>query len=163
MKLRLSYCAARPDRRRHEIARDVVATLLADQLSRSESLSSASGALAGLAGVVTTLAGIAPRITGHRVGLAGTAAAGLSAVLAVVALATRRPGREPVDIDLLVSRILDTKDVSLTEDVLLYADAAAAQRNDRRLRTKGALVILAASALAGAVALIVAAIMIAGS
>lgn len=150
-------------RRRHLIAQDVVSTLLVDQLSRSDSLNSASGALAGLAGVVTTLAGIVPKLTSQSVGLAGISAAGLSAVLAVIALTTRRPGREPVDIDSLVKRILDTEDVSLTLEVLLIADAVAAKRNDQRLRVKGALVTLAASALALAVILIVATMMVVGS
>ncbi len=140
---------------RYEIAQAAILSLLADQLSRSDSLNSASGALAGLAGVETTLAGIVPGLTVQSVGLAGISAAGLSAVLAVVALATRRPGREPVDIDHLLERILDTVDVGRTLDVLLFADVAAAKRNDKRLRAKGALVILAAFALALAVILIV--------
>ena len=140
---------------RYEIAQAAILSLLADQLSRSDSLNSASGALAGLAGVETTLAGIVPGLTVQSVGLAGISAAGLSAVLAVVALATRRPGREPVDIDHPLERILDTVDVGRTLDVLLFADVAAAKRNDKRLRAKGALVILAAFALALAVILIV--------
>lgn len=151
------------DRKRHQIAQGVVSTVLADQLSRSDSLNSASSALAGLAGVVTTLAGIVPKLTGHSVGLAGISAAGLSAVLAVIALTTRRPGREPVDVELLVNRIIGTQDVSLTMDVLLVTDAAAARRNDKRLRVKGALVTLAASALALAVILIVATMVAVGS
>lgn len=144
------------DWRHRRIAQDVVSTLLADQLSRGESLNAAASTLAGLAGIVTTLAGIVPTLTNHPVGLAGIASAGLSAVLAVVALATRRPGREPVDIGALVDEIVGTDDVTLTEDVLLYTDVAAARRNDGRLRRRGVLVLLAAFSLAVAVVLLVA-------
>ena len=79
-------------------------------------------------------------------------------VLAVIGLMVRRPGREPVDLDVLLDRILHTDDVSQTEDVLLYADVETAKRNDSRLKTKAAWTAAAASALTATVAVIVIAI-----
>jgi hypothetical protein len=114
------------DERRHQIAKDVFTTLLADQADRSESLNADTGVMAGLGGVVTTLAGLDPGLGRHDVGLAGAAAPGVSVVLAVIGLMTRRPGREPIGLPALLDRILHTPDVALTEDVLLNMDVAAA-------------------------------------
>ena len=152
-----------PGDRRRAVAKSVFDTLLSDQIGRGESLNAAAGVLAGLAGVVTTLAGTIASLTVHNVGLAGIAAAGLSVVLAIVGLLSRRPGREPVQAEFLLTRILETGDVTLTEDVLLYADAAAATRNDGRLRWKGWWTACSAIALAGAVILIVLATMLYGT
>lgn len=150
-------------RRQFAIAKEVFTTLLADQVAQSESLNSVAGALAGLAGVTTTLAGLLPSLTRHDLGRAGMAAAGLTVGLAVVGLLWRRPGREPVDGDLLLYRILHTSDLTTIEDGLLYSDVAAAKRNDRYLKGKGRWVFSAALSLAGAVALIVASSILFGS
>lgn len=88
-------------------------------MGRADSLNASAGVLAGLGGVVTTLAGTVTHLINRNVGRAGIAAAGLSVVLAVVGLMWRRPGREPIDLDTLLDRILHTGDVTLTEDVLL--------------------------------------------
>ena len=149
--------------RRHQIAKGVFTTLLADQVGRSESLNATNGVLAGLGGVVTTLAGLVSSLAAHDIGRAGIAAAGFSVVLAVGGLITRRPGREPIDPDALLDRILHTGDVTLTEDVLLYMDVAAARRNEWRLRWKARWTFGAAIALAGAVCLIVATTMAYGT
>lgn len=104
--------------------------------SRAESLNAAAGVFAGLGGVVTTLARIVTGLDVELVGRAGVSLAGVSVVLAVVALITRRPGREPIELDRLLHRILNIADTTLTEDVLLEADAQATARNERRLRAK---------------------------
>ena len=136
----------------------MVSTLLADQVGRAESLNATDSAIAGLGGVVTTLAGLVPSLTRHQVGLAGVAAAGISVVAAVVGLMVRRPGRDPVEPGPLLEHILHTDDVALIEEVLLYADVAAATRNDGRLRAKSRWTMTAAGALAAAMILIVVAI-----
>jgi hypothetical protein len=146
------------EREKYRIAQDVFSTLLEDQISRSDSLNSTAGVLAGLGGVVTTLAAVVPNLTQRNVGLAGIALAALSVVLAVYGLLTRRPGREPVELDLLLDRILGTGDVTLTEDVLLRADVEAAKRNDLRLKVKSRWITGAASTLAAGVVVIVIAI-----
>jgi hypothetical protein len=151
------------DRRRYDIACKVFTTLLDDQIARSDSLNSVAGVLAGLGGVVTTLAGIVTHLTQPQVGLAGIAAAGASVTLAVMGLMWWRPGREPTDPARLLDRILHTGDVTLTEDVLLYADVAAALRNDLRLRHKTWWTVSSALLLAGGIVLIVIAILAYGS
>jgi hypothetical protein len=126
----------------------VFTTLLQDQISRSDSLNGTAGVLAGLGGVVTTLAGVVPKPSHYKLGLAGISAAGLSVVLAKVGLLMSHPGREPVQLDSLLDRILHTGDTTPTEGVLLYADVAAAKRNDRRLKVKGFSVTLSAMSFA---------------
>jgi hypothetical protein len=81
--------------------------------------------------------------------------AGLSVVLAVIALVLKRPGREPKELPVLLRRILETADITVTEDVLLGTDAEAATRNDSRLRVKSAWVFAAATSLAVAIILLV--------
>ena len=115
------------------------------RLTRSESVNSVAGVLAGFAGVVTTLAGTVTTLATYTLGEAGIAAAGLSVVLAVIGLMSVRPGREPMDPDLLLDSILHTGDVTLTEDVLLHMDVAAAKRNDGRLKRKQAWIFGAAA------------------
>jgi hypothetical protein len=151
------------EREKFRIAQEVFSTLLEDQISRSDSLNSTAGVLAGLGGVVTTLAAVVPHLTQRNIGLAGIAAAALSVVLAVLGLLTRRPGREPVELDFLLDRILGTEDVTLTEDVLLRADVDAAKRNDRRLKVKSRWITAAASTLATGVVVIVVAIIVVGA
>jgi hypothetical protein len=145
-----------PEREPYRVAAKVFDTLLTDQISRADSLNATAGVFAGLGGVVTTLAGIVTGLDAEAVGKAGVSLAGASVVLAVVALITRRPGREPIELDRLLHRILNTGDTTLTEDVLLEADASAAARNETRLRAKTRWVVLAASSLAVAIILLVA-------
>jgi hypothetical protein len=151
------------ERAQYRIAQQVFSTLLSDQIARAESLNATAGVLAGLGGVVTTLASVVPHLLHRSLGLAGISVAGCSVVLAVVGLLTRRPGREPVELDLLLNRILGTADVTLTEDVLLRADVDATKRNDVRLTTKSRWITSAAIALASGVVVIVAAIISLGS
>ena len=82
------------------------------------------------------MAGIVTGLDVELVGKAGVSLAGVSVVLAVVALIMRRPGRESIELDRLLHRILNTADTTLTEDVLLEADAQATARNERLLRAK---------------------------
>jgi len=140
------------------LAQSVVSTALGDQIARSESLNAAGGVLAGLAGVITTLSGTLSNLQAHWPGSAGTAATGLAAVLAVIAICTRRPGRQPVDLVEYVDQILED-DVALSREVLLKLDVAATVRNDGRLLWKGALVIASALALAAGVGFIVVSIL----
>lgn len=142
-------------REAHRIATKVFDTLLLDQITRGDSLNASAGVLAGLGGVVTTLAGVVPHLTTKNLGRLGVAGAGLSVVLAVVALILRRPGREPRQPQELLAEILASDDAQLTEDVLLRADVAAAERNDARLRHKAQWVVGAASTLAASVLLLV--------
>ena len=145
-----------PDgREAHRIATSVFDTLLSDQISRGDSLNATAGVLAGLSGVVTTLAGVVPNLTTRVVGKLGVTTAGLSVVFAVVALVLRRPGREPRRPQELLNEILNSEDAQLTEDVLLRADVAAAERNEKRLRQKAQWVVIAAILLAAAVLLLV--------
>jgi hypothetical protein len=146
------------DRRQYEIAAKVFDTLLADQIGRSDSLNASAGVFAGLGGVVVTLAGIVPGLVERFLGKAGIAAAGLSVIGGVGGLIWWRPGREPRDLQELLERILNTGDITLTEDVLLEADVQAAIRNDRRLKNKAFWVVGSAGALALAVLLLVAGI-----
>jgi hypothetical protein len=139
----------------YRVAVRVVNTLLSDQIARSDSLNTTAGVFAGLGGVVTTLAGIVNGLDAKVVGKIGVALAGLSVVLAVVALIWRRPGREPKQLEALLSLINVTFDTTVTEDVLLEADAKAATRNDSRLRGKTVWVVLAATSLAVAIILLV--------
>jgi hypothetical protein len=150
-------------RRRHDIVKEVFTALLADQVGRAESLNGVNAVIAGLGGVVTTLAGLVASLALHDLGLAGVAGAGSSVIFAVIGLMVRRPGREPIDLDGLVYRMLHTDDVALTEDVLLYADLEAIKQNDRRLRLKARWTMAAAVTLAAAVGTIVAAIVCYGS
>jgi hypothetical protein len=147
-------------RGQHAIAREVFTTLLEDQMARSDSLNATAGVLVGLGGVITTLAAIVPDLSERNLGRAGIGLAGLSVVIAVVGLLQRRPGREPVELDGLLGRILDTGDTTLTEDVLLYTDVAAAKRNDERLRAKALWILAASLSLAAGVAAIVVGIIV---
>lgn len=137
------------------IAKGVLDTVLSDQLGRGESLNQAAGVLAGLAGVVTAFAATSPAIKLGigEVGLVGAAAA---AVVAVVGLTCRRPGREPKHVAQLVTLIIGATP-AVSRASLRVADIGAAERNDRRLRNKGAFVLLSAALLAVAVVLLVAA------
>jgi hypothetical protein len=139
----------------YRVAVRVFDTLLSDQISRSESLNTSAGVFAGLGGVVTTLAGIVSGLDQKAFGKFGVSMAGLSVVLAVIALIVKRPGREPKEVHALLRRILDTADTTLTEDVLLETDAQAAVRNDLRLRLKSIWVVAAATSLAVAIILLV--------
>ncbi len=143
------------DREPFRIAAGVFDTLLSDQISRADSLNATAGVFAGLGGVVTTLAGIVVGLDAKPVGKVGVCLAGLSVVLAVVALMTKRPGREPVELEQLLHRIVNTADTTITEDVLLEADAQAATRNEGRLRSKDLCVGWAATSLALAIVLLV--------
>ncbi len=143
------------DREPFRIAARVFDTLLSDQISRADSLNTTAGVFAGLGGVVTTLAGIVVGLDGKPVGKVGVCFAGLSVVLAVVALMTKRPGREPVELEQLLHRIVNTADTTITEDVLLEADVQAAARNEGRLRSKDRCVGWAATSLALAIILLV--------
>ena len=144
------------DREPFRIAARVFDTLLSDQISRADSLNTTAGVFAGLGGVVTTLAGIVTGLDAKFAGKAGLCLAGASVVLAVIALIVRRPGREPIELDRLLHRILNTADTTLTEDVLLEADAQAADRNEKRLRDKTWWVVLSALSLAVAIVMLVA-------
>ena len=104
---------------------------------------------------MTTLAGIVTGLVQKGFGQFGVAMAGLSVVLAVIALIVNRPGREPKELHALLRQILDTENTELTEDVLLETDALAAIRNDFRLRAKSGWVIVAATSLAVAIILLV--------
>ena len=139
----------------YRVAVRVFDTLLSDQIARSDSLNTTAGVFAGLGGVVTTLAGIVTGLDQKGFGKFGVAIAGLSVVLAVIALIVNRPGREPKELNALLRQILDTADTELTEDVLLETDALAAIRNDFRLRAKSFWVIAAATSLAVAIILLV--------
>ena len=143
------------DREPFRIAARVFDTLLSDQISRSDSLNATAGVFAGLGGVVTTLAGIVNGLDVKLVGKAGVSLAGATVVLAVIALIVRRPGREPVELDRLLHRIVRTADTALTEDVLLEADVQAAARNEKRLRSKTWWVVSAAVSLALAIVMLV--------
>ena len=57
------------------------------------------------------------------------ALAGLSVVLAVVALIVKRPGREPEELTSLLRQILDTADTIQAEDVLLETAGCSAKRH----------------------------------
>jgi len=138
-----------------QIAARVFGTLLSDQIARADSLNTTAGVFAGLGGVVTTLAGIVPGLDTKFAGRTGLCFAGVSVVLAVVALIARRPGREPVELERLLHRILNTADTTVTEDVLLETDAQAAKRNEKRLRSKTWWVVLSALSLAVAIVLLV--------
>ncbi len=146
------------DRSRWKIARDVVDGILADQITRGESLHSGAGILAGLAGVITTLAGTSIPATQHTVGRIGLSLSGLSAVVAVAVLLLRRPGREPSHLRWLVEQVLDTGDLEVTEDALLTVDLGAVDRNETRLAWKGGLVVISALVLASAISVFVIAI-----
>ena len=143
------------DREPFRIAARVFDTLLSDQISRSDSLNATAGVFAGLGGVVTTLAGIVNGLDVKLVGKAGVSLAGATVVLAVIALIVRRPGREPVELDRLLHRIVRTADTALTEVVLLEADVQAAARNEKRLRSKTWWVVSAAVSLALAIVMLV--------
>ena len=147
--------ASTTDREPFRIAARVFDTLLSDQISRSDSLNATAGVFAGLGGVVTTLAGIVNGLDVKLVGKAGVSLAGATVVLAVIALIVRRPGREPVELDRLLHRIVRTADTALTEDVLLEADVQAAARNEKRLRSKTWWVVSAAVSLALAIVMLV--------
>jgi hypothetical protein len=144
------------DREPYRIAMRVFDTLLSDQIARADSVNTTAGVFAGLGGVATTLAGIVAGLDAKIVGKCGVALAGLSVVLAVVALITKRPGREPKELSALLRQMLETGDTTLTEDVLLEMDDQAAARNDARLRVKTVWVVLAAVSLALAIILLVA-------
>jgi hypothetical protein len=139
----------------YRVAARVFDTLLSDQIARSDSLNTTAGVFAGLGGVVTTLAGIVSGLDLKIVGKCGVAMAGLSVVLAVIALIVKRPGREPKELPALLRQILESADTTLTEDVLLETDAQAASRNDSRLRVKSVWVFAAATSLAVAIILLV--------
>jgi hypothetical protein len=147
--------SATDGREPYRVAVRVFDTLLSDQIARSDSLNTTAGVFAGLGGVVTTLAGIVTGLVQKGFGQFGVAMAGLSVVLAVIALIVNRPGREPKELHALLRQILDTEDTELTEDVLLETDALAAIRNDFRLRAKSGWVIVAATSLAVAIILLV--------
>ncbi len=137
------------------IAGRVVSTLLSEQIARADSLNTTAGVFAGLGGVVTTLAGIVAGLDAKADGKFGVSLAGLSVVLAVIALIWRRPGREPKQLEGLLSLIMATLDTTVTEIVLLETDAQAARRNDSRLRGKTIWVVSAATSLAAAMILLV--------
>ena len=146
------------DREPFKIAARVFTTLLSDQESRANSLNATAGVFAGLGGVVTTLAGIVVGLDAQITGKLGVSFAGASVVLAVVALIMRMPGRDPVEPDLLLYRIMNTPDTVLTEDVLLEADALAAVFGEKRLKIKTTWVRSAAVSLALAIVMLVAGI-----
>ena len=101
------------------------------------------------------MAGIVTGLDTKSVGKIGEILAGLSVVIAVVALIMRRPGREPVELDRLLQRNVNTAE-TLTENVLLEADAKAASRNERRLRAKTKWVVTAPVSLALTIVMLVA-------